>query len=108
MLNQNDGVLGRQGMAEPAVSHLHGREPPTVLGVKGNAVVRIDVAVEKGCDLGRETEGFIQGRAREAEFQEVRKEGQVRACPSQVAAAGLIPGMLHDRADRYYACPLIS
>ena len=65
--------------------------------MKGNTVVRIDVAVEKGRDLGREAEGFIQGRAREAEFQEIRKEGEVRACPGQVAAAGLIPGVLQDR-----------
>jgi hypothetical protein len=37
--------------------------------VKGNAVLRIDVAVEKGRDLCREAKGFIQRRAREAEFQ---------------------------------------
>ena len=65
--------------------------------MKGNAVLRIDVAVEKGRHLGREAEGFIEGRAREAEFQEIRKNGQVRACPGQVAAAGLIPGVLQDR-----------
>jgi len=65
--------------------------------VKSNAIVRMDVALEKGRHLGRETEGFIQGRAREAEFEEIRKEGEVRARPGQVAAAGLIPYVLQDR-----------
>ena len=65
--------------------------------VKGNAVLRIDVAVQKGGDLGREAEGFIEGGAREAQLQQIGKNGQVRPCPGQVAAAGLIPGVLEDR-----------
>ncbi len=49
-------MLWRQGVSEPAVTHRHGRQPLPVLGVKGNAVLRIDVAVEKIGHLGRDAE----------------------------------------------------
>jgi hypothetical protein len=65
--------------------------------VKGNAVMRIDVAMEKGRDFCREAEGFVQRRARKAKFEERRKEGEVRARSGQVAAAGLVPGVLQNR-----------
>ena len=96
VLDEDHGMLRRQGVVQPAVSHLHGWQALPVLGMKGNAVVRVDVAVEKGCDLGREAERFIQGCACEAEFQEVRKQGEVRAGAGQIAAAGLIPGVLQN------------
>src|SRR5438309_8338313 len=90
-------MLRRQGVAEPPIKPLDRWQPLTVLGVKGNAVLRMDVAVEKIRDVGRKTERFIQCRTREAEFQEIRKEGEVRAGAGQVAAARLLPGVLQDR-----------
>jgi hypothetical protein len=52
-------MLGCQRVTEPAVSDLHGWQALTILGVKGNTIVRIDVAVEKSRDLGWEAEGFV-------------------------------------------------
>ena len=97
VLDEDHGMLRRERVAEPAVRQRHGWQALPVLGVKGNAVVRIDVAMEKGRHFGREAEGFVQRRAREAEFEEIRKEGEVRAGAGQVAAAGLVPGVLQDR-----------
>ena len=90
-------MLGRECVTEPAVRDLHGWQALPVLGVKGNTIVRIDVAVEKGRHLGREAEGFVQRRPCEAEFEERRKEGEVRARSGKVAAAGLVLGVLQDR-----------
>jgi hypothetical protein len=57
-------MVWRQRMGEPALKPLDCWQALTVLGVKGNTVVRVDVAVEKGCHLGREAEGFVQCRTR--------------------------------------------
>ena len=97
VLDEDHGMLRRERVAQPAVSDPHGWQALPVLGVKGNTVVRVDVAVEKGCNFSREAEGFVQRRPCEAEFEEIRKKGEVRARAGEVAAAALVPGVLQDR-----------
>src|SRR4029450_2703912 len=65
--------------------------------MKSNAIVCVDVTMEKGRDFCREAEGFVQRRAREAEFEEIRKEGEMRARSSEVTPAGLVQGVLQTR-----------
>ena len=80
-------MLWCQRVAEPAIGQLYGGQALPVLGVKGNTVVCIDVAVEKGRDFGREAERFIQRRPCEAEFEEIGKDGEVGARPGQITFA---------------------